>query len=357
MRRPPRPKAPDVARVGGVVFVFARGSLLVVVVSLVAPTAHADPPAVQRAGRAEPPGDAAARNLRGERAAGELAPEAAAAASTTPDGARPDRGRLRPMSVTDQVVSAGLSASVLAVAAIPFPTEERASWRGSILFDEAARGGLLLSSVADRRTAASISDGLVIGLAALPVVLDAALIVWAARGDVELAMRLMVIDLQAHAIAQGLTTIIKHAVRRERPMARACREDSQRRADDPSCEGVAEPGIAPESFFSGHTSLAFTSAALICLHHTELGLFGEGGDAAMCATGLAMASTVGLLRILSDRHYASDVIMGAAAGLLSGWLVPWLLHFEIGGGPGQAGTSLAPMIDANQVGMQVFGVF
>ncbi|MEZ4340559.1 MAG: phosphatase PAP2 family protein, partial [Sandaracinaceae bacterium] len=176
------------------------------------------------------------------------------------------------------------------------------------------------------------------------------------HGDFELAMRLMVIDLQAHAIAQGLTTIIKHAVRRERPMARACREDPQRRASDPSCEGVAEPGIAPESFFSGHTSLAFTSAALICLHHTELGLLGEGGDAAMCATGLAMASTVGLLRILADRHYASDVIMGAAVGLVSGWLVPWLLHYDIGG-PGRTEASLAPMIDANQLGAQIYGVF
>ena len=91
-------------------------------------------------------------------------------------------------------------------------------------------------------------------------------------------------------------------------------------------------------------------------HHTELGLLGEGGDAAMCATGLAMASTVGLLRILADRHYASDVIMGAAVGLVSGWLVPWLLHYDIGG-PGRTEASLAPMIDANQLGAQIYGVF
>lgn len=266
---------------------------------------------------------------------------------------------MREINTADAAFSGVLSASILVATIVPMPIERTPQWRGGILFDDATRQGLQLTSPSDRQMAATFSDGLVLGLTALPVLLDAVVMGWIVRGDPELMARMLLIDLQAHAFAQGLTTIFKHAVGRERPMARGCREDPERRRMDPACDSRPDPNIAPESFFSGHTSLAFTSAALICLHHTELGLFGQEGDATACATAMTLASTVGVLRILADRHYASDVLLGAGVGILSGWLVPWLLHYDVADAAGvdDASATLAPMIDGENIGVQLFGVF
>jgi membrane-associated phospholipid phosphatase len=39
------------------------------------------------------------------------------------------------------------------------------------------------------------------------------------------------------------------------------------------------------------------------------------------------AASVGFERILADRHYASDVFVGAAVGALSGMLLPWMSFY------------------------------
>lgn len=69
------------------------------------------------------------------------------------------------------------------------------------------------------------------------------------------------------------------------------------------------------SFPSGHTSSAFTSAALVC------GM----ADRYTCVTGLLIASSVGYLRIAGDRHWASDVAVGMALGVANGVLIPKLV--------------------------------
>lgn len=273
------------------------------------------------------------------------------------DGER--RAPMREIDLAEAIVSGVVSAGVVAAAFVPYPVDLSPQWRGGILFDDAARDAWGLGSASDRTLASAVSDGLVGGLVLAPMLLDAMLTAWLVRGDPELMGRMLLVTLQAHAVAQGLTAIFKHAVARERPYVRGCREDPQRPSDDPSCEGSADPDIEPLSFFSGHASLAFTSAAVICLHHTELGLLGPEGDAAACATGLALASTVGVLRILADRHYATDVLVGAGVGMLSGWLVPWLLHFDVADAVGleDASATIAPMVDGDRIGVQVFGVF
>lgn len=273
--------------------------------------------------------------------------------------ARPPRAPMRELSVADAAFAAVLSASILTASALPFDIERQPAWQGGILFDDVVRRAIHLRSPSARETAADVSDGLLLGLATLPGLFDAVVMAWMVRGDPELMGRLLLIDLQAHAFGQGLTTLVKYAVGRERPLARGCREDPQRRRTDPSCAGRPDPEIDPESFFSGHTSLAFTSAALVCLHHTELGLFGPEGDAATCVTGLALASTVGVLRILADRHYATDVLLGAGVGVLSGWLVPWLLHYDVAEAAGvtNASATVAPMVDGQNFGVQLFGTF
>lgn len=281
-----------------------------------------------------------------------LPPRARAEDSSHASRRRPP---LREITASEAAFTAALSAGILAASFAPAPEARSPSWQGGVLFDDAVRNALSLRGAADRNLASNISDGLLLGLTG-PLLFDALVMAWIVRGDPELMGRMLLIDFSAHAFSQGLTSLFKHTVRRERPLARGCREDAERRATDPSCEGQADPDIEPESFFSGHTSAAFTSAALVCLHHTELGLFGPEGDAAACATTLAMASAVGVLRIVSDRHYTTDVLVGAGVGLLSGWLVPWLLHYDVADDPATGvRATIAPMVDEGHVGVQLFG--
>lgn len=65
------------------------------------------------------------------------------------------------------------------------------------------------------------------------------------------------------------------------------------------------------SFPSGHTSSAFATAAVIQRHF--------GWKAA--APAYALATYVGASRLSENKHFASDVIFGAAVGLASGYSV------------------------------------
>lgn len=72
------------------------------------------------------------------------------------------------------------------------------------------------------------------------------------------------------------------------------------------------------SFPSGHSATAFTGAELIRI---------EYGNYIGCA-GYAVALTVGVLRIYNDRHWVTDVLGGAAIGILSARVGYWLLPLE-----------------------------
>ena len=89
--------------------------------------------------------------------------------------------------------------------------------------------------------------------------------------------------MQAQIVAQATTFAIKYAVQRTRP------------------DG------GTYSFPSGHTSIAFASAAVL-EHHF-------GWKVAIPA--YAAASYVAVARIENHRHYLSDVTFGAALGILS----------------------------------------
>lgn len=75
---------------------------------------------------------------------------------------------------------------------------------------------------------------------------------------------------------------------------------------------------ALNSFPSGHTAQAFMAATFL---HKE---FGQGRPW-VTITGYTLATGVGLLRVMNDRHWASDVLVGAGIGVLSTNLV-YLAH-------------------------------
>lgn len=73
------------------------------------------------------------------------------------------------------------------------------------------------------------------------------------------------------------------------------------------------------AFPSGHTAQAFSGATLLCDE------FGRGKPwLYMAAYG--SASAVGVMRILNNRHWASDVIAGAGFGILSAKVSNILVH-------------------------------
>jgi len=69
-------------------------------------------------------------------------------------------------------------------------------------------------------------------------------------------------------------------------------------------------GSSYNSFPSGHTAQAFVAATFL---HKEYGHISPW----VSVSAYTMASAVGVLRVLNNRHYASDVLVGAGVGILA----------------------------------------
>lgn len=85
-------------------------------------------------------------------------------------------------------------------------------------------------------------------------------------------------------VALGLSALMKTLVHRDRPCAPAC--------------GAERPDA---SFWSGHTALAFASTG------------------AHLSVTIPLASGTGVFRIAGGKHWTTDVLAGAGAGLASRW--------------------------------------
>lgn len=81
-------------------------------------------------------------------------------------------------------------------------------------------------------------------------------------------------------------------------------------------------GSARNSFPSGHTSTAFAMAEWL---RTEYG----SSLPWVTVGGYAVATSVGVLRVFNNRHWVSDVVAGAAIGILSVRLAYWLKPYLI----------------------------
>ncbi len=194
--------------------------------------------------------------------------------------------------------------------------EHASAWRGGIVLDEPARDGLRVRTPEGRETAAAVSDALlsatILSTAALSLAGPLA------RGDAQLAGEASTLHLLSLALTVTLGDLAKRTVGRARPFERACRET-------PSAPGCESPDTFA-SFYSLHAGIAFTSAGFSCGMGTSHSLSGDPvADAAFCGVSLAFAAATGLLRIAADRHYLSDVIVGAIVGFLIGYAVPLAL--------------------------------
>jgi len=102
----------------------------------------------------------------------------------------------------------------------------------------------------------------------------------------------------ANAIGAAVFTTLKYTVNEERPD----------QSDD-------------LSFPSGHTSIAFTNAALLYYEYKDSNVW-------YASSGFLFATATGVLRIANNKHYTSDVLAGAGIGLASGLIVSYWNPFK-----------------------------
>jgi len=259
----------------------------------------------------------------------------------------------------DEWGSAGLpnyvmigSSAVLALGHILISADEERPNRGRNPFDEGGRDALRLDTEAERLVIRDFSDGLLTLATSTPILFDALILAAWANEDEEAAIQMILIHAEVIAATLALQTFANIVVSRERPYGRTC----GRGGPDDFDEDIffCDSPDRYYSFFSGHTSQAFASAAVLCSFHMNMPLMGDGAENTIlpCVAGFTIAATTGVFRMMSDMHYASDIMTGAAVGTMMGFLIPWLLHFNPRE-PGEASVSVVP----SPTGVSVVGLF
>jgi membrane-associated phospholipid phosphatase len=274
---------------------------------------------------------------------GSIARGQTADADTSAPGTWPAHG-VPPVGTWDIVASGALAAGLLTVQfAIPAPTVPK--WSAQNGLDTGVRSALRIGGEGGRQAAGLTSDVLVYALIAAPF-LNAALVAGVEHERWDVGWRLMVLDAETLLLATTVTLSLQKIVARERPFVQECR---------------ANPGLSDcstggqfQSFPSGHTTVAFAAVALECFHHGYLDTSHSGWGSAACPVTIVAAVTTGVLRVAADRHWATDIIAGAAIGGLIGYAVP-ALHL-LGDSQG-AGPVLSPAVSGSMVGLTLAGRF
>jgi membrane-associated phospholipid phosphatase len=136
---------------------------------------------------------------------------------------------------------------------------------------------------------------------------------------------------EATAFTLSVNAFVKHLAHRSRPAAHFCESEHV---------VVPCPPDTRLSFYSGHTSSAFAAAVaagtLADFHRLQNRKW-------IWASGLAFATATGALRVMSDQHYATDVLTGMAAGGLAGWLIPKIHKPDRTASPSAAASAAAPV--------------
>ena len=254
-----------------------------------------------------------------------------------------DKPKFRPI---EYVATAVVGSAAIAMYFL-LPPQPQPHWVGGILFDNAVRDALRVHSPSALRTVWALSDGVDVGLAALVVGVDS-LALPMVRGSPEVAQQLGLMDAEAYAFSSVVGISLYDSVGRARPSY----EDCQR---DPSFVGC---NISPTaSFPSGHTVEAFTAAGLSCANHSFVPIYDSRlWDTLACGRDIALATSEGLLRIIGDRHYATDVLAASVIGFGFGYATPTLLHYIVPRRSVGVRWTLAPMLGSGP-GLSVAGMF
>jgi membrane-associated phospholipid phosphatase len=224
------------------------------------------------------------------------------------------------------------------------PAQKEAHWVGGILFDDAARDALRLRSPRALQTSWAVADGMGVTLIGLSIGLDS-IIVPLARGSPGVAWQLLMMDAESFTLSSIVVTTLYDTVGRARPAYEDCKNGAST---------IACTGTMTASFPSGHINEAFTAAGLSCAHHLWAHVYGNRfADIFACSRDLGLATTEALLRVMGERHWMSDVVVGSAVGFAFGFGLPTLLHYTRWG----RRVSLVPMAGPQQAGVIMGGVW
>jgi membrane-associated phospholipid phosphatase len=113
---------------------------------------------------------------------------------------------------------------------------------------------------------------------------------------------------QAYVTAAAIETAIKYLTGRQRPSY----NDPVTGATNHTFHGPFSHFLngSFESFPSGHTTVAFAAATVFAMEYKDIKI--------VPIIAYSAATAIGLSRIVQNQHWASDVLVGAALGFLSG---------------------------------------
>ncbi len=199
-------------------------------------------------------------------------------------------------------------------------------WRDPILFDNAVRDALVLDeNTTTHAVVATASWSIFLGSMAYPFVVDVP-VAWA-KGGSKLAYQFLWQDLLVLTTTASVDLAIRELTGRVRPRESKCLDAG---GTEEACLDNKE---STRSFPNGHFAVGSAMAALLCVQHLNTRLYGGPADAITCGTALAANVSMGFMRIMVDKHWATDTIVGGALGALGGWLLPTLLYYRNGPDP------------------------
>jgi membrane-associated phospholipid phosphatase len=214
-----------------------------------------------------------------------------------------------------------------------WPTPTTARWRGGILFDDRARKALRGGTASMQLTFSDMGDYLYKGAVLAPYIVDNYLAALSIHQSLDVAVQMTLIDMQSLGLAGVLTLTAERTIPRERPFPESCGTDGDVRDAFGNISETCGHGDDYKSFYSGHAAATATMAGLTCVHHQHLPLYGGGlADLVPCVFMIGVATVTGITRIVADRHWASDVMVGWAVGAAAGYVLPSLLHYGFGNG-------------------------
>ncbi len=207
--------------------------------------------------------------------------------------------------------------------------------------------GLGAGSEAGRKTWDTASN--VAGFFALPVgVLGGQYLLSAANGaPVRYWAEDAVMIVETTVVSTVVNQAVKFVVGRERPFIHALSEEQKGLIT----EHKADKNL---SFYSGHTNAAFS---LVAAAGTVSHLRGYRHSWVIWAVGIPAAASVGLMRMGADKHYLTDVAVGAVAGTVFGVGLPLLMHGRMTNKMGASAADLSMRVSGAPGGFSLSGQF
>jgi hypothetical protein len=256
--------------------------------------------------------------------------------------------RWRKFALGNYILSGLSLGTALGTLAIP-PAETR--WTGVSGFDAEIRGALRADELDDRQRARDASDILLM-VSVNQVLVDTLLVTWWGHDADTVAFQMAMMNIEALTVNAAINGLVTGLASRERPYRDDCVGEAATELRD--CRSSKRY----RSFYSGHTSTTFTVAGLTCIHHAYLPLYGGGAaDVLPCIASFGVAAATGALRVVGDQHFASDVLVGAAMGTLTGLTLPYFLHYRTGELPDASPDRVSWVFVPTPLGAHLGGTF